>query len=103
MKSTKRKKRNGKDGEKNMKIIVEDEVFEGSPSEIIDQFRRKAFDGSAFSDTGSYLGYMRDTFERMTEMPCVLPKGSLDEQAEAMILCLADIDALEIIEGTRHA
>ena len=86
-----------------MKILFEDEVFEGSPSEIVDQFRRKAFDGSAFSDTGSYLGHMRDTFEHMTEIPCVLPKGSLDERSEAMILRLADIDALEIIEGTRHA
>ncbi len=86
-----------------MKIIFEGEVFEGTPSEIIDQFRRTTFDSSAFSDTVSFLRYMRDAFERVTELPCELPEGSLDERAEAMLYRLADIDALEIIEGNRHA
>ena len=81
-----------------MKIIFEDEVFEGTPPEIIDQFRRKTFDSSAFADSVSFLQYMQDTFERMTELPCELPKGTLDERAEAMIQHLADIGALEIME-----
>ncbi|WP_258106864.1 hypothetical protein [Christensenella minuta] len=82
-----------------MKIIFGDEVFEGTPSEIIDQFRRNTFDNSAFVDAVSFLQYMKDTFERMTDMPCALPKGTLDERAEAMLRRLADIDALEIISG----
>ncbi|MGI6175202.1 MAG: hypothetical protein ACOYJC_03360 [Christensenellales bacterium] len=86
-----------------MKIIFEEEVFEGTPSEIIDQFRRKTFDSSAFADSVSFLQYMRDTFERMTELPCELPSGTLDERAEAMIRHLADIGALEIIDGNHHA
>lgn len=82
-----------------MKIIFEDEVFEGAPSGIIDELRRRTFDSSAFADTVSFLKYMKDTFERMTELPCELPEGSLDERAEAMLRRLADIDALEIISG----
>lgn len=83
----------------NMKIIFEDHIFEGSPAEIIDQLRREAFDADSFPDSASFLIYMKATFERMTDMPCELPKGSLDERAKAMLQRLTDIDALEIISG----
>lgn len=82
-----------------MKIIFEDEVFEGSPSEIIDQFRRDTFDVDDFPDSASFLRYMRNNFVRMTDMPFDLPDGDLDTRAKAMLEKLSEIDALEIIEG----
>ncbi len=82
-----------------MKIIFEDEVFEGTPSEIIDQFRRESFDVDDFPDSVSFLKFMRNNYVRMTDMPLELPDGDLDTRSRAMINALAEIDALEIIEG----
>ncbi len=82
-----------------MKIIFEDEVFEGTPSEIIDLFRRNSFDTDDFPDTAGFLRYMRNNFVRMTDIPFDLPDGDLDTRARAMLEKLSEIDALEIIEG----
>ncbi len=98
MKSTKRRKRTRKDGDSRMKIIFEDEVFEGTPSEIIDQFRRDSFKADDFPDSASFLQFMRNNYVRMTDIPFDLPDGDLDTKAKAMLEELADIDALEIIE-----
>ncbi len=83
-----------------MKIWLDGAVLEGAPSEIIDGFRRDNFDTGAFPDTGSFLQHMRDAFVRVTGLPCELPDGSsLDERAAAMLGRLADIGALDILEG----
>jgi hypothetical protein len=82
-----------------MKIIFEDHIFEGSPAEIIDQLRRESFDADSFPDSASFLIHMKATFERMTDMPCELPKGNLDGRATVMLQHLAGIGALEILEG----
>ncbi len=82
-----------------MKIIFEDEVFEGTPSEIIDQFRRESFHVEDFPDSVSFLKFMHGNYVRMTDIPLELPDGDMDTRARAMINALAEIDALEIIEG----
>jgi hypothetical protein len=41
---------------------------------------------------------MRDSFVRLTDMPCPLPEGSLDVRARALLERLAEVDALEILE-----
>ena len=81
-----------------MKIIYEDEVYEGAPTEIIEEFRRESFDTDDYPDSAGFIRYMRNNFVRMTDMPCDLPDGNLDERARYMLERLADIDALEIIE-----
>ena len=82
-----------------MKIIFEDEIYEGTPSEIIDQFRRESFDVDDFPDSASFLRFMQNNFTRLTDMECDLPNGDLDKRAKAVLERLADIDALEIIDG----
>ncbi len=82
-----------------MKIIFEDEVLKGTPSEIIDQIRRNSFDADDFPDTPSFLRFMRNSFVRMTDIPFDLPEGDLDTRSRAMLEQLAEIDALEIVAG----
>jgi hypothetical protein len=81
-----------------VKIIFEEEVFEGAPSEIIDDLREKNFRRDEFPSTESFLRCMRDSFVRLTDMPCPLPEGSLDVRARALLERLAEVDALEILE-----
>ncbi len=81
-----------------VKIIFEEEVFEGAPSEIIDDLREKNFRRDEFPNAESFLRCIRDRFVRLTDMPCPLPEGSLDVQARALLERLAEVDALEILE-----
>ncbi len=82
-----------------MTLIFEDQIFQGTPSEIIDQFRRDSFKADDFPDTVSFLRFMRNNYVRMTDISFELPDGDLDTKAKAMLEELADIDALEIVEG----
>ncbi len=59
---------------------------------------RKTFIGMKFPDIESFLRYMRDSFVRLTDMPCILPEGSTEGRARAMIERMAEVDALEILE-----
>lgn len=81
-----------------MKIRIETETYEGSPDEIMEQLWDGSFDHEQFPDLEKYIDYMAESFERMTEIPCVIPKGTLSERAYALILNLANIDALEVLE-----
>lgn len=81
-----------------VKIIFEEEVFEGAPSEIIDDLREKNFRRDEFPNAESFLHCIRDNFVRLTDMPCPLPEGSLDVRARALLERLAEVDALEILE-----
>ena len=81
-----------------MKIVFEEEVFEGTPSEIIDQLRDIAFDADDFPDCDSFLWYMQNNFVRLTGIPCDLPDGDTNTRAKAMLSKLAEIDAIMIVE-----
>ena len=81
-----------------MKIRIEGDVFEGTPAELIDRFRRASFRAEDFPDSAGFLQHMQNQFIRMTELACILPDGDLDARAKAMLERLADIDALEIID-----
>ena len=82
-----------------MKIRIEEEIYEGTPSQIMENLWDGSFDKEQFPDIDRYIKYMADTFERMTDQPCKLPCGTRDEQARALLLRLAEIDALEVIES----
>ena len=82
-----------------MKIIFENEVYEGSPSDIIDQFRRESLNAEDFPNSVSFLRFMQNNYRRFTDRECDLPNGSLDVRAKVMLEKLADVDALEIIIG----
>ena len=79
-----------------MKIRIEEEVFEGTPLQIMEQMRAYSFD--VFDDMDKYICYVKDNFERMTEICCPLPEGSLEDKALAVLKALDAIQALEILE-----
>lgn len=81
-----------------MRIRIEEDVYEGSPADIIDDLREKNFHRDEFPDIESFLRYMRDSFVRLTDMSCTLPEGSTEVRARAMIERMAEVDALEILE-----
>lgn len=80
-----------------MKIRIETEVYDGSPAEIMEQLWEDSFDKDQFPDLGGYIDYMAESFERMTELPCKLPEGTLEERAHFVLMRLQEIDALEVI------
>ena len=55
-----------------MKIRIEEEVFEGTPLQIMEQMRACSFD--VFDDMDKYICYVKDNFERMTEICWPLPE-----------------------------
>lgn len=80
-----------------MKIQIEEDMYEGSPSEIMKRLWDGSFDKEQFPDLDRYITYMCGTFERMTDMPCVIPNGTIDERASSFLRQLAEIDALQIL------
>jgi len=80
-----------------MKIRIETEVYEGSPADIVEQLWEDSFDKEQFPDLGRYIDYMAESFERMTDMPCIVPDGNIDDRAHAVLMRLQDIDALEVV------
>lgn len=82
-----------------MKIRIEEEIYEGTPSDIMERLWDDSFDKEQFPDIDRYIKYMAATFERMTDQPCKLPRGTRDEQARSLLLRLAEIDALEVIDS----
>ena len=81
-----------------MKIRIEDTVYEGTGTEIMDQLRKAAFDPTEFPDTESYIWQLRSYFLRMTDPDCPLPGRGVDAQAQTMIIALAKVDALEEVD-----
>lgn len=80
-----------------MKIRMEENTYEGTGAEIMDQLRLASFDPTEFPDTESYIWQLRSNFIRMTDRDCVLPESGVEEQARAMIGALAGIGALEVL------
>lgn len=80
-----------------MKIRIEENTYEGTGTEIMDQLRLAAFDPTEFPDTESYIWQLRSNFIRMADQDCVLPKSGMEEQAQTMIRALARIGALEVL------
>ena len=81
-----------------MKIRIETEVYEGSPADIMEQLWEDSFDKSQFPELGGFINHMAESFERMTDMPGIVPDGTLDERAHAVLMRLQDIDALEVLD-----
>ena len=81
-----------------MKIRIEDETYEGSGTEIMEQLRQRTFDPGEYPDTESYIWQLRSNFMRSTGMDCILPESGTERMALAMIAQLAKVGALEVLE-----
>ena len=82
-----------------MRIRIEEDVCEGSPSEIMERLRDQSFDADEFADLDGYMRYLQSSFRRLTDIPCELPEGGTDVRARALLEQLAEIGALEILES----
>ena len=74
-----------------MKIRIEDTVYEGTGTEIMDQLRKAAFDPTEFPDTESYIWQLRSNFIRMTDQDCPLPDRGVEAQAQTMIRAVSGL------------
>ncbi len=81
-----------------MKLRIEENEYEGTCVEIMDQLRLAAFDPAEYPDTESYIRQLRANYIRMTDRDCALPERGVEDQARAMFAALARIGALEILE-----
>lgn len=81
-----------------MKVRIEDTIYEGTGTEIMDQLRGQMFDPTEFPDTDSYIWFVQSNVIRTTGMECPLPDGSTEIQAVAMLYQLAKIGGLTILE-----
>lgn len=79
-----------------MKILLEDQEYEGAPDEIIDELRKEHM--YEFPNLEEYLEHMRDNFVRMTDIPLSLPQGTTEARAQAILEALDSIDAITILE-----
>ena len=82
-----------------MKIRIEEDVLEGTGTEIMERLRLRTFDPTEFPDIESYTWYLRANFMRMTDRDCPLPQSDTETQAHAMLEQLAGIGALELLEA----
>lgn len=83
-----------------MKVRIEDTIYEGTGTEIMDQLRGQMFDPTEFPDTDSYIWFVQSNVIRTTGMECPLPDSSTEVQATAMLYQLAKIGGLTILEDT---
>lgn len=81
-----------------MKVQIEEDVLQGTGTEIMDQLRARAFDPAEFPDTESYIWFLRNNIIRTTGLDFPLPDGRVEEQARAIFAQLAKVGAVIILE-----
>ena len=81
-----------------MKIQIEETVYEGTATEIMDRLRDQTFDPTEFPDIESYIWFLQSNVIRTTGMDCPLPDGDVETQAQAMFRHLDKIGGLKLLE-----
>ena len=81
-----------------MKIQIEETIYEGTGTEIMDQLRGRMLDPTDCPDTGSYIEFLRNNIIRATGLDFPLPQGDLERQARTIFGQLAKVGALSILE-----
>lgn len=81
-----------------MKIQIEETVYEGTATEIMDRLRNQTFDPTEFPDIESYIWFLQSNVIRTTGMDCPLPDGDTETQAAALLRHLERFGALTMLE-----
>lgn len=81
-----------------MKIQIEETVYEGTATEIMDRLRNQTFDPTEFPDIESYIWFLQSNVIRTTGMDCPLPDGDAETQAAALLRHLERFGALTMLE-----
>ena len=63
-----------------MKIRIEEDVLEGTGTEIMDQLRGRVFDPTEFPDTESYIWFLQSNVIRATGLDFPLPEGDVEHR-----------------------
>ena len=63
--------------------------------EILDQLKALTFDPREFPSIDAYIRFLQDSIRRMTDIPCDLPVGSVEQRAAALLETLERIGARE--------
>lgn len=82
-----------------MKIRIEEDVLEGTGTEIMNQLRGRVFDPTEFPDTESYIWFLQNNVVRTTGLDFPVPKGDVEQQARTVLARLGGIGALEMLEA----
>ncbi len=85
-----------------MKIQIEEEIYEGTGTEIMEHLRLHAFDFGGCPDTDSYITQLQNNLQRMTSRECRLPKTGTEARAQSMLEQLAEIGALVFLSKEDH-
>ena len=78
--------------------VNEEDVLEGTGTEIMDQLRGRVFDPTEFPDTESYIWFLQSNVIRATGLDFPLPEGDVEQQAQTLFAQLAKVGALTILE-----
>ena len=81
-----------------MKIKIEEQEYEGTSIEIMDQLRGLVIDQLEFPDTESYIRFLQGNAMRTTGLDFPLPPGDPERQARAIFAQLAKVGALVLLE-----
>ena len=84
-----------------MKIQIEETVYEGTATEIMDRLRNQTFDPTEFPDVETYIWFVQNNVIRTTGMDCPLPDGDAETQAAALLRHLERFGALTMLEVCR--
>lgn len=82
-----------------MKIRIEENTYEGTGTEIMDQLRLGTFAPTEFPDVESYIWFLQGNVIRATGLEFPLPDGDTERQAQIIFAQLAKVGALAILEG----
>lgn len=81
-----------------MKVKIEETIYEGSGTEIIDRLRRQGFHLTELPDAESYIRFLQGNIIRTTGMDCLLPNRDTETRARTILAHLAKIGGLELLE-----
>ena len=81
-----------------MKIQIEDTIYTGTGTEIMDRLRNRSFDPTEFPDEDTYIWFLQHNVIRTTGMECPLPDGDTEQRSRAMLKHLERIGALVTLE-----
>ncbi len=81
-----------------MKIQIEETIYEGSGTEIMDQLRCRMLDPTDCPDTDSYIQFLQNNIIRTTGLDFPLPQGDREGQARTIFGQLAKVGALALLE-----
>lgn len=82
-----------------MRVRMEETIYEGTGTEIMDHLRNRAFDPTEFPNTESYIRFLQGNVIRSTGMDCPLPENrDTETRARVMLRHLDGIGGLELLE-----